>query len=347
MKELIRLFKFEDAVIHNDSKNLCRSRCIVSMVLGFAALLMLIINIKNHSMTMVYSSVILVVGFSISAVVAGILKKEKISAAIIALLVGLVLSSFALNGGNEGFAVLWVLMVPMFAINILGVATGLSISTYFLIFLFLLFSTPLNSVIDGKYSTAFISRFPVLYMSDYLIATYYSLQREYYQRKLKLQAYTDGLTGAYNRRYFIEYLQKTEKTGRRKYAIIMLDLNGLKKINDTLGHEAGDELIRAVVKNSKDAFDKKDIICRLGGDEFSIISFGEKADIEEKIAKLRSNEKKWKGKLVKDISFAMGMAYSEDDKDLDYSGLMQAADALMYKDKMAYYQDKEHDRRKR
>lgn len=337
MKKVIEVLLSKDHVMNSDKKGLCTARCLVSVVLCIAASFMLLMNIKNHSMTMAYASIVLVVGFLLSAIAAGILKNEKVSALIIAVLVGFVLSVFAVTGGNEGFAILWILLVPLFSINLLGVIPGVAVSTYFLIFLIVLFYTKASYLVADKYTVSFISRFPILYMSDYLIATFFSLQREYFHRKMRWQIYTDGLTNAFNRRYCREQLRLLDNTPNKPYAIVTIDLNGLKVVNDSLGHEAGDEIIKAVVNCCDQAFDKDDIICRIGGDEYVVIAFGEKKNVEEKIEKLHKCKEKWTGKLVKQVSFALGCAYREDYQTLSYSEIMKISDKEMYKDKMLFY----------
>lgn len=131
MRGIISVLFSKDTLLKNESKDLCRSRCIVSVVLCVAAALMLVMNIKNHATMMSFASIVLVVGFAISAFVAGVLRKETLSAIIIA---GL---------------------VPLFAINILGVVSGLGLSVYFLLFLFVLFKTPLCSLVQDKYTVSF------------------------------------------------------------------------------------------------------------------------------------------------------------------------------------------------
>lgn len=345
MKENLKILFSQDSMLQRDDKTLCRMRFVVSLVLCIAATLMLVMNLKNHSDTMTKASIILVAGFLLSCLAAGVLKKPRISAIIIALLVGFVLSVFALTGGNEGFAILWILLVPLFAINILGVAAGLTISTYFLIFLFVLFHTGAKVYIADKYSASFIGRFPVLYLSDYLIATFFSLQRELYHRQLKMQAYSDGLTGAYNRRFFMEQLQNMDAANETAYALVALDLNGLKSVNDSLGHEAGDEMIQGIVECCKEAFDKTDFVCRTGGDEYVVIALGDQNAITKKLEKLQKCKEKWTGKKVQKISFAVGCAYKE--VGVSYEELMKMADTEMYKDKTLYYQDARNNRRKR
>ncbi len=91
---------------------------------------------------------------------------------------------------------------------------------------------------------------------------------------VKEQAVTDGLTGLYNRRYFEEYVEKEVKRAQRQnqpFSIIGIDLDFLKKINDTYGHAYGDIAIRTVADVLKHNARTIDTAARLGGEEFSVI----------------------------------------------------------------------------
>lgn len=91
---------------------------------------------------------------------------------------------------------------------------------------------------------------------------------------VKEQAVTDGLTGLYNRRYFEEYLSKEVKRAQRQnqpFSLIGIDLDFLKRINDTYGHAYGDNAIKAVADVLKNNARTVDTAARLGGEEFSII----------------------------------------------------------------------------
>ena len=87
-------------------------------------------------------------------------------------------------------------------------------------------------------------------------------------------AYTDTLTGLYNRRYFMELAQnpldKTKRYGNICYAMIM-DLDFFKKVNDTHGHLAGDEVLKNAAKVMKNALRSYDLLCRYGGEEFVVL----------------------------------------------------------------------------
>ena len=87
---------------------------------------------------------------------------------------------------------------------------------------------------------------------------------------LQDMAYRDALTDAYNRRYCIERLDKLLHRGQM-FTLILFDLDGLKNVNDTLGHNYGDDYIITVVKTVIASCRADDIMCRIGGDEFVLI----------------------------------------------------------------------------
>lgn len=91
---------------------------------------------------------------------------------------------------------------------------------------------------------------------------------------LRSQAYFDALTGCYNRRGFDERLQVELKRGERygrPTALMLVDLDGFKRINDELGHQAGDHVLRRFAELLSGTFRNTDVISRYGGDEFAVI----------------------------------------------------------------------------
>ena len=92
--------------------------------------------------------------------------------------------------------------------------------------------------------------------------------------KIQHQATTDGLTGLENHKTFYEILEKELWRSRRyggQISLIMVDIDNLKKINDTYGHRAGDKVIREVSRKIKDCIRQIDTAARYGGDEFAVI----------------------------------------------------------------------------
>lgn len=94
------------------------------------------------------------------------------------------------------------------------------------------------------------------------------------QTAVKLMVETDGLTGLYNRTMFNEYLIRTferAKSSEQMFGVMVLDIDRFKSINDTMGHQMGDSLLREISNRLRQCVSATDTIARLGGDEFAVI----------------------------------------------------------------------------
>ncbi|NLZ28329.1 MAG: PAS domain S-box protein [Firmicutes bacterium] len=96
-------------------------------------------------------------------------------------------------------------------------------------------------------------------------------KRKQFEEKLKYISMHDQLTGLYNRAYMEQELRRLEKKEGQQVSIILVDLDGLKLINDTMGHKKGDELLKKCAEILKQSIRGSDILARFGGDEFAII----------------------------------------------------------------------------
>jgi diguanylate cyclase (GGDEF)-like protein len=106
----------------------------------------------------------------------------------------------------------------------------------------------------------------LIYASD---NSYNLLQKNYYQ------AQHDALTGLYNRRYFVNYMDhviKRVQFSKKSSYLLLIDLDHFKTINDSLGHELGDKVLKKVTKRIEDYCEDTHMIARLGGDEFTVVS---------------------------------------------------------------------------
>lgn len=150
---------------------------------------------------------------------------------------------------------------------------------------------------------------------------------------------TDVLTGVLNRYAFVAALNEldSKKSLPSDLTIYSIDINGLKVVNDTLGHAAGDELICGAANCISKTFEKSGTCYRTGGDEFIVISRLKKNQALEELAKLKQNADKWHGELVDKLSLATGVARTEDHPDLSVEKLMIKADMAMYDEKDAFY----------
>jgi diguanylate cyclase (GGDEF)-like protein/PAS domain S-box-containing protein len=99
-------------------------------------------------------------------------------------------------------------------------------------------------------------------------------ERKLFELKLRDRADRDPLTGLRNRRRFEDDLHQQLGRSQRygeQAALLMIDLDGFKRLNDTRGHQAGDELLRAVAAALKERLRATDVIARIGGDEFAVL----------------------------------------------------------------------------
>ena len=113
-----------------------------------------------------------------------------------------------------------------------------------------------------------------------------------------------------------------------------MDLNGLKTVNDTYGHSKGDLLLTTFANNLKESFDDGDYLIRMGGDEFVVVSTGDKNKLEHALVKLsRLNHESAKD-LEFDIGAAYGMVSKSEAPNEDAEHLYRMADEKMYQMKL-------------
>lgn len=158
-----------------------------------------------------------------------------------------------------------------------------------------------------------------------------TLYRIAQQQLFKQMAYMDELTGLANRRKYEEYMKELE-THTEKYCILCFDLNLLKKINDTYGHEKGDELIKRFADVLREVYSLYGITARIGGDEF--VAILNNVSVQE-TEKLISNmliliETKNKEDDILKLSTAYGYAMSDEVADSNPHIIYKLADDRMY-----------------
>ncbi len=184
------------------------------------------------------------------------------------------------------------------------------------------------------------SPLPRLQRSMVVIALDMSVVRQLHAQ-LESQAITDALTGLLNRRGFHQALEaslaRIERNGKRM-AVLYLDLDGFKLINDSLGHEAGDRVLRRVAEQLKNCLRPYDILARMGGDEFTALLDTldhpeDAARVAEKLIELVSVRHRIEGIDIT-LGASVGIAcFPECGQSVD--GLLRAADIAMYEAKRA------------
>lgn len=159
------------------------------------------------------------------------------------------------------------------------------------------------------------------------------------EERIRFLAHYDGLTGLPNRFLFKEYFDLALRSAQRHgkdFAVLFLDLDKFKEVNDTLGHEAGDKVLREISRRLKTCLRHTDKIARMGGDEFYILiedleTGCHAADVAEKLLAAASHPVQI-GEHTCQLSVSIGISlYPTDGNDED--SLIRHADAAMYKAK--------------
>ena len=159
-----------------------------------------------------------------------------------------------------------------------------------------------------------------------------TLQQKAEENLIRMSVH-DSLTGLYNRHYFEEALLRIKGFRINQVNILTCDLDNLKRVNDTMGHSAGDLLLQGAAEVLRASFRSEDIIARTGGDEFVVILASPDSDqIEKAIVRLRVEEFEW-NKLHPQMGLSISIGSSSTSPEIDLNEALKLADDRMYADK--------------
>lgn len=258
---------------------------------------------------------------------------------------------------GDGSRILWSYTYPLAAIFLFRSKTGIFWSLTLLLGLCLVFLS-----ID-IYSSHFILRFAVTYIIVTAIAAsidfyrtryeeeskynYEALTKEHehlndeiarriaLEKKLIQTAQTDSLTGLFNRGHFWDRgEQEVERAIRYKHplSLAILDIDHFKKINDTFGHPAGDEVLRKLANLFSKKLRKNDIVGRIGGEEFAFLLL--QADLEEATKRLEKLREEIEQIFADSTSVTVSIGVADIDKNIkSLDSLYKHADTALYKAK--------------
>ena len=166
----------------------------------------------------------------------------------------------------------------------------------------------------------------------------YAVERHRTLTELKRLSLVDDLTGLLNRRGFLSMASQHMKIAERADRELLLffaDLDGLKQINDTFGHQEGDQALLDIASILKETFRSSDLIARLGGDEFTILAIdAPKNNAEIILTRLKENlTKQNTGDSRYQLSLSVGMARFDPQNAIDLDRLLAQADKALYDQK--------------
>lgn len=176
---------------------------------------------------------------------------------------------------------------------------------------------------DNKYNSSMQIAALIIVLAlfaDFAGKIFHNLQKETQRMLLERMAYVDELTGLSNRRKCDEEMMRAQQ-GQKPYAIISLDMNLLKYINDTYGHEIGDAAIKCFAQVLKESFPDNWVVGRMGGDEFFVLATdAKKPEVE---AYLGTFKEKMQQSVVAETDVKLSAAYG-----CAYSGEAESAHAV-------------------
>ena len=170
------------------------------------------------------------------------------------------------------------------------------------------------------------------------------LKEKFEKEALIYTSNTDELTKCLNRHAYEQDINKLDLD--EEWIYISLDLNGLKRVNDSRGHAAGDELIVAAAECMKKAFGAYGEIYRIGGDEFVVCMTKQVQQFEEVLRVFETSVQNWHGELADTLSISYGYVYSTEQAWKNIHEVSKLADQRMYACKAHYYRQPGRDRRR-
>jgi len=154
------------------------------------------------------------------------------------------------------------------------------------------------------------------------------------EKEIKYLLYKDKLTDLYNRRFFEEEIKRLDTKRNLPISIIMVDVNGLKIINDSYGHETGDQMLIETGKILKQELRDEDILARHGGDEFTVLlPQTSKKEAKKIISRLKAKNNKLSERSIT-VSFSLGVA-TKANEDENIRNILKKADDEMYRNKLS------------
>lgn len=157
--------------------------------------------------------------------------------------------------------------------------------------------------------------------------------RKELEEQLKYCSWHDSLTGLYNRAYFDMEMRRLE-SGRESLGLIICDVDGLKLVNDTLGHDTGDKLLQLTASLIKDSLRQGDIVARVGGDEFAVLLPNSDEMVVEGICRRIHKAIDNHNAVDPDLPLSLSIGFAVNDKNSGLRDIYKEADNNMYREKL-------------
>lgn len=310
-KEILERERFLEA--HTDASDF-EPKLYMQILTALAFLALSLVNVFSKSYFMLAFTLAGCVVNGISSYVAKKVGKGRVCAISSIATCSLLFGFFVIYGGNDGFACLWVTLLPLMAMAVMDFAVGFGASVFFQIFLIIVFWTPIRGMLFYQYNDRFCLRFPLFFLVTFILGLSFtvSLRKSQYnecKHRIELEEMTtsahklarhDSLTELFNRRGAYEEFDVNYSQRGIPHCLVMCDIDHFKTVNDTYGHEYGDEVLLALVKMMREQLPPDYLMARWGGEEFLFAANEPLDEVYQKIENLR--------KTIADHAFIVGGA---------------------------------------
>ena len=278
----------------HDKNSSFSNQLILQIIIAVSFFILSIDNVIAKSYYMLAFTLAGCVINGVSAFIAGKYHKKKICTYSTIISCWALFSFFVIYGGNDGFACLWTSLFPIMGIIVMDFTAGLISSLLMQVFLMIVLWTPVKEILLYQYGEQFCLRFPLFFLVAFMmtIALAISLQKsQYNERKhmmeIKEMTRIDPLTTLANRRCAYDEFKQNFHDDNQVHCVVMGDIDSFKTINDTYGHEFGDEVLIEVAKYMKEVLPKEYLKSRWGGEEFLFAANDSMQNVFKKIELLR------------------------------------------------------------
>ncbi len=318
----------------------------VNGALAVTSLVMTIVNIFTEEYILMWSTLIYSVLCTLNIIILRHVTRlpEKYVYYLFAAESLALIAFFFVSGIPDGFSALWICLIPSFTLLIFGIKKGSILSMVALAMMIFLFWVPFGrNLLMYDYGSTFMLRFPFLYISIYVIALIIEYVRKETQDQLEnaKQEYRylyrhDALTGLYNRYGINEYMVKAfENKDGGRVAVIIMDIDDFKKINDRYGHECGDEVLKMVADVPLRIMCEHSHCCRWGGEEFLLIMQcdHDPGTVAENIRhEIESTPVNYKDNVIH-VTSSLGVCIADDLTGISIHQIVDMADKALYTSK--------------
>jgi len=343
-EQVSKVFNLLD--IEEENERIHIQYLLVLNILCFVSVAMTIVNALTHWERLGFITGAFAVACVVAAFMEYFFKNKRIARTFFAFSMIAMFTAFLVLGDPKGFSVMWILMLPACGFFLFGLKWGLVVNgIQILIVIFFTWTSIGNELLQFEYTDVFLQRFPMVYLAFTGVGILLETVRLNAQTKLdnakkefERMYNHDVLTGLYNRYGFNSSLDEFLKQRKdESFAFAIIDLDKFKSVNDTYGHNNGDLVLQNVAQRTSEFFKDRAVVCRWGGEEFSLlIKSGKNAEKQcNALIELARTTQIQLDTCSIIETFSLGLVIVDEGQAVDPARLVKLADTNLYLAKQA------------